>query len=144
MSRIYIPILDASADISTVGIYAPAAAADLDITAFFDAVDGVSLGTLVRSYLVQSVQKDVGSTTPPVNQFARRESRWVCKYTDDVTLKEYEFSIPCADLALATGDVLNITAGAGLALKNAFEGVAESELGNAVTLNSVIFKGATY
>jgi hypothetical protein len=144
MSKVNIPILDNSNDQSSVSAFIRDDATDPMITAFYNAVGGVSLGTLVKSYVTESVDKDAGSNTPPVNKFARRENRFVCQYTDTVTQKSYSFSIPCADLDLTVGDVVDISAGAGATLKSTFETLCRSELGNTVTLNAVEFRGASY
>ena len=150
-NKLYMPVLDNSNDQSTVGIYSKPENAFVDtptydaaIQSFYDAIDALSIGTLVGAYVVDHIDKITGSKTPPGNKFARRENRFVCKYTDVVTLKQYSFSIPCADLGLTTGDVVDLTSPEGAALKTAFEAIAQSELGNAVTLDSIEFRGATY
>lgn len=141
-NNVYIPIIDYSNEVSSVGIHVDAPT-DLQITAFFSAVNGVSLGTLEKSVLVEKTNKDAGSTTPPTDKFAQRELKWLCKYTDNVTLLRYRFEIACADADLLVGntDMIDLTAGAGLALKTAFQAAAVSPDGNAVTLNSVEFVG---
>ena len=149
--KIYMPVLDNSDDQSTVGIFSQPEGVFPDIPtyngkiqALYDAVDALSIGTMVSAYVVNHVDKITGSKTPPTNKFARRENRFVCKYTDTVTLKQYSFSIPCADLDLTTGDVVDLASAEGLALKAAFEDIGQSELGNAVTLDAIEYRGATY
>ena len=149
--KLYVPVLDNSDDQSTVGIFskdegdfANQAAYDAAIQAFYDAVDDVSIGTLVEAYIVNHIDKITGSDTPPTNKFARRENRFVCQYTDTVNQKKYSYSIPCADLNLTTGDVVDLTSTEGAALKAAFEDIGQSELGNPVTLNAIVYRGATY
>jgi hypothetical protein len=144
MSKVNIPVLDNSNDQSTVSAYIKDSGTDAQITAFYNAVDGMTLGTLVKSYVTQSVDKDAGSNTPPANKFARRENRFVCYYTDTVTQKSHSFSIPCADLDLTVGDNVDISAGAGATLKSTFETLCASELGNTVTLNAIEYRGASY
>lgn len=140
-AKINIPIIDFSDEKSTASIYTDNGVFPLDaaITAWFDAVDGVSIGTLEKSVLANAEDKDVGSTAVPANQYAQRETKWLARYTDDVTLKRYQFEIPCANLALLAGntDFMDLTAGAGLELKTQFESIGQSPVGNAVTLNSV-------
>ena len=149
--RLYIPVIDNSDDQSTVGIFskpvsdfADQPTYDAAVQSFYDAVDGVNIGTHVSAYVVERKDKISGSKTPPVNKFARRENRFICHYTDTVTLKEYSFSVPCADLNLTTGDTVDLASTEGAALKTAFEAIATSELGNPVTLDAIEYRGATY
>ncbi len=149
--KLMIPVIDNSDDVSTVGIFAqsPSVFPDLPtydgkIQDFFNAVDGLSIGSLRSAYVLNRTEKITGTNSPPVNKYARRENRFVCKYTDTVTLKQYSFSIPCADLDLTTGDTVDLASTEGAALKSAFEAIATSELGNPVTLDAIEFRGATY
>lgn len=144
MTKINIPILDNSGDTSVTSTYMKDAATNGQITALFNAVDGMSIGTLVKSYVTQSIDKDTGSQVLPTNKFARRENRFICHYSDVTTGKSYSFSIPCADLALTTGDAVDMSSAPAVALKTAFEAMACSEFGNNVTLNSIEYRGATY
>lgn len=144
MTKLNIPILDNSGDTSVCSTYMKDAATDGQITAFYNAVDGVTIGTPVKSYVTQSIDKDTGSQTLPTNKFARRENRFICHYSDVVTGKSYSFSVPCADLQLTTGDNVDMASAQAVALKTAFEAMACSEFGNAVTLNSIEYRGATY
>lgn len=144
MTKINIPILDNSGDTSVTSTYMDDAATDGEITAFFNAVNGLSIGTLVKSYVTQSIDKDTGSQVLPVNKYARRESRFICHYSDTATGKGYSFSIPCADMDLTTGDTVDMANAAAISLKTAFEAMAVSEFGNPVTLNSIEYRGATY
>lgn len=144
MTKLNIPILDNSGDTSMTSVYMDDAATNGEITAFYNAVNGVTIGTLVKSYVTQSIDKDAGSLTPPTDKFARRENRFICHYSDTVTGKGYSFSIPCADLDLTTGDNVDMANAAAVSLKTAFEAVAVSEFGNPVTLNSIEYRGATY
>jgi len=143
-NRVNVPVIDASDEVSTVSIIVTEPApVDGDITAFFDAIDGVSIGTLRESILTNAIQKDVGSSAIPANKFAQRELKWLCKYTDNTTLDRFRFEVPCADASLlgTSTDFLDLSAGAGLALKTAFQAIARSKNGNAVTLNSVELVG---
>ena len=144
MSKINIPILDNSGDTSVASTYIDDAATNGEITAFFNAVNGMSIGTLVKSYVTQSIDKDAGSQVLPTNKYARRENRFICHYSDVTTGKGYSFSIPCADLDLTTGDNVDMSSAPAVSLKTAFEAMAVSEFGNAVTLNSIEYRGATY
>lgn len=69
--------------------------------------------------------------------------RWVVELRDVVTGRSFKREIPIAKLALLSGrsDYLDLSAGAGLALKSAIEAVAVSNVENAVTVVSVRFTG---
>jgi hypothetical protein len=141
-SQIRIPIIDHGAEKSTVSVWCADNVLDGAITAFVGAIDGVSIGTLDTAVLALTVDKDAGSQAPPASKLAQREIKWLARYTDNVLGTSYRFEIPCADLnLLGSSDMLDLTAGAGLALKNAFESAAKSKFGNAVTLQSVEFVG---
>ena len=143
MGQVKIPIKDYSNETSTVSVYTDDAVLDADITSLFNAVDGVSIGTLVKSTLVIRADKDTGSTALPADSAAQRELKWSVAYTDNVTGKSYRHEIPCADTSLLAGntDQMDVTAGAGLTYKTQFESTARSELDNAVTLNAVTLVG---
>jgi len=82
---------------------------------------------------------DPAEQDQPVSPYAQRESKWLCSMTDDVTAKSVRMEIGGADLTLLVGttEFMDLTAGAGLALKAAIEAEVVSDAGNAVTLNSV-------
>lgn len=76
------------------------------------------------------------------NSDARNSIRWKMYYKDDVTGKNYTDTIPGADVIDATLVVANTTDwdatnAQWIAFKNAFEVVARSIEGNAVTLQKV-------
>lgn len=76
-------------------------------------------------------------TTPAALPAAQREFKFRCKLTDAINpLGNWSFEIGGADTALlvANTDLLDLTAGAGLALKTALEANCVSRLGNAVVL----------
>lgn len=139
MTTLSVPFVDYSNEKSTTGVYVGDAITTENATTFADAIAGVSIGTRGDAAVLRRVVVDAGSVTPPVNKFAQRELKFLCRYTDNVNGKEYSFTIPCADADLVVGntDMIDLAAGDGLALKTAFDTYALSELGNAVTLNSV-------
>jgi hypothetical protein len=112
---------------------------DAAITSLFNAIDGVCIGSLVKSTLVTRTDKDAGTSTRPASSAAQKEVRFKVFFTDDTNSKKGSFEIPCADLSLLSGgsDVLDITAGAGLTLVTQVEANVLSIDGNAITVDRV-------
>lgn len=141
MAKLSIPIIDHANKVSTAKIPVDDAITDLNITAVFDAVDGMTIGNLGQSTLDTEVPKDAGPGGTPANPEAQREYKWLCFYHDAVTLAEYQLEVPCSDLdLLAAGtEVLNLAdAGAGQAFKTQFDALVVAPLtGNAVVLDKV-------
>lgn len=139
MTTVQSRFIDYSNEKSTVGVYVADAITDVNALALNAAIAGVSLGTNQDAAVLFRNEFFTGVATPPTNHFAQRELKFFCRYIDNVNSKEYSFTIPCADAALTVGntDMIDLAAGAGLALKSAFDTHCLSELGNAVTLNSV-------
>lgn len=81
------------------------------------------------------------------NGTGNREDRWLLRYQDNVTLKTYNTQVACRDNSLQTiagtdrldpDEAVNVGYAA---MKNAFEGLARSVDGNAVTLLEVLLLG---
>lgn len=145
MTKYVVPYVEHSGKTARASIPVADAATDLQLTAIFDALNGVTLGNAGKSYLSQIIYKDTGSNAAPDNGEAQVEKRWLVRYTDNTTGDKYRFEIPTADASLLTGnggsDLLPLTAGAGAALKSAIEAVGRSPDGNAITVSSVEFVG---
>lgn len=79
------------------------------------------------------------SPTPPTEKYAQRETKWLVRFRDVTTNKLYRSEIPTAKLSLLTAneDTLDLSAGAGLAFKTAFEAHARSVDNNNVVIISV-------
>lgn len=139
MTTLQSRFIDYSNEPSTVGVYVPDAITNADALLLNTAIAGMSIGTNQRTSLVENRVIFQGVNTPPNNKFAQRELKFLCRYTDNVTGKEYSFTIPCADANLVVGntDMVDLANGAGLTLKTRFDTHAISELDNPVTLNSV-------
>lgn len=146
MAQVVIPVIDYGNEKSSVTLNVADAILDATITTLYGAVDGLTIGTLEKSMLKTSADKDAGSTTPPVNQYAQREIKWLVKYSDDVTGKRYSLEIPCADLSLlvAGTETMNVAAGAGAAFVTAFEANVLSPDGNAVSFISAKMVGRNF
>lgn len=126
---------------SSAGTYtADLAAAE----ALADAIEGVTLGTRVERNFIADREYNA-TPTPPGSALAQTNIQWVAEYTDNVNGRVFRTRIGTADLTLATTIVngvpsMPLGAGAGSALKTAFEAYVLSEDGNAVTLQAVYYK----
>ena len=102
-----------------------------------NALVAISIGQLAN-YTVVSQSTDV-SKAPASSTLAQRGVKWLIKYEDTVTHKIFRTEEPCADLTkLVSGqELLDLSAGLGLALKTAFEAYVISDAGNAVAVASV-------
>jgi|WetSurMetagenome_2_1015567.scaffolds.fasta_scaffold76916_2 hypothetical protein len=107
------------------------------------AVQGVTLGlnqtkavTYSRTLLAQG---------PAASVLAQRENKWLARYHDATNFQKFNVSFPCADLSkLASGEeFLDLSAGVGLAVKDAFEAVVVSpnDSSHAVVLDTLQFVG---
>lgn len=85
------------------------------------------------------------STTVPTAADCQRGIKWNVLLSDNVTGIKSTRKIPTANLSLLPlvggkrQEDLDLTAGAGLALKNAIQGFARSNVGNAVTVLRVYY-----
>lgn len=139
MAEVRVPFVDFSNENSVATIPVIDAISNANITAIFDAIVGVTLGNAQKSILSTAVDKDAGTAGVPANAFAQREIKWLVRFTDLVTLKKGSREIPCANLALVVQgtDFMDLSAGAGLALKTALDAHMRSTDGNAVSVDSV-------
>jgi len=103
-----------------------------------DAINGLANGTLDK---LQS--STVAKRNATGNGTGKREWKILAFYRDAVTFRDYVVTIPCSrDLAtMPNTDLVDITAGAGLTFKTAFEALARSIDGNAVVLNKLQITG---
>lgn len=88
------------------------------------------------SYDVLALQ-DAGVTTAPTDMYAQREIGLMVKYQDSVNNRLYRVTIPgpnWAVLGLAGTDSVNTAAAQWTAFVTAFEAIAVSQDGNAVTV----------
>lgn len=104
------------------------------------ALEAVSLNGFTKLDVL--AQTTILPGVQPVDGNAQRETKWFVSGTDSAGFST-SIEIPGADLDLLPvgSGTLDLTAGAGLALKNALEAVWVSRQGNAVTVNSVIHVG---
>jgi len=107
------------------------------------AINGVSLG--VVRHTTTLLEETVGSGNPAATTAAQRENKYLLRMRDVTTHQKFRVSIPVADLAQLpnNSEFLDLTAGAGLALKDAVEAVVRSPYdgSHAVSLDSAQFVG---
>lgn len=140
-------VLDYGGEYSGVYLRGPVvSAANFDATealraALETALDGIVIGTVATRKL-QTLDVTI-STTKPGNVYAQRETKWLVRYSDNVTGSVHTAEVPCADLSLLVsgGEVMDIAAGAGLAFVTAFEDWVLSPAGNAVTVSEIVHVG---
>ena len=120
-------VRDMGAD--NIGAYAAAVTVPLQA-----AIEGVTLLEPVNATIIALESDFVGN--PPANKNAQKEISWLVHFRDDVTGRMYVRSIPGADMTLtqANSDLMDISAGAGLALKTAWDAHVKSQDGNDTTL----------
>lgn len=113
------------------------------IAALAAAVDAVVIGNLHQSEIV--VNRSLISDLPAVTQLAQRENKLLLRYHSGTTLERFRVSLPTFDLSTLPlhSEFLDLTAGVGLALKDAFEDIAVNPnlADDAVILDSAQFVG---
>lgn len=121
----------------------------IDLTAANFTAQGVILGDMQTAIQGVSLIAYEGATypamvtqrenTPAADPYAQRESKWQVDLVDDVTQETSNFEIGGADLSLLSGntELMDLTAGAGLALVTAIETNVRSRAGNTVTVVQV-------
>lgn len=121
------------------------------IGALRSAVDGITRGVLANES--QEVFNTILSQALPTNEDAQRGNKWLVSYHDntqffddpvnaipnDAYLRKFRVMIPTADNSLLADNdtLLDLTAGAGLAFKTAFEAIAKSPAGGSVVIDFV-------
>lgn len=121
------------------------------IGALRTAIDGITRGVLANEK--QYVFDTILSQALPTNQDAQRGNKWLVSYHDntqffdppvnaipnDAYLRKYRIMIPTADNSLLADNEndLDLTAGAGLAFKTAFEAIAKSPAGGSVVIDFI-------
>lgn len=144
-SKLVLSYYDYSKETSPVGVYgAEIDAANFDAQATLmdnlkAAIEAVTLCTLIKDTRTHS--EETYPKTQPTSPYAQREAKWLVSYTDDADpVGDGSFEIPGPDLTLlvaADGQFMNLTAGAGLALKTAIQAFYRSKLENTVTVTTI-------
>jgi len=108
-----------------------------------NAIDGISIGQNAKSEILW--ERIIISTLAAASALAQRENKWLCRYHGATLNEKFQVSFGSADLTLLANnsELLDLTAGAGLALKTAFEAIVKSpgDGAEAVVLDSVQFVG---
>ncbi len=111
---------------------------DAQVTALGAAQTGIQGVTLIAfDGAIYPAVDTPRETVPPASAAAQREIKWLCRLTDAIDpMGNWSFEIGGADTSLLVlnSDIMDLTAGAGLALKTAIEANTVSRLGNAVVL----------
>ena len=143
MSKLRIPFKDYTSENSTASVYVEDAITDGDITVLVNAVEGLTVGGRQTAVLVIEEDKDAGTPGPAASPLAQRENKWLVRAVDDVTSRNVQIEIPCADLTLLDGgtDFLTIGGTEAAALVAALEASGLSQDGNAITVNTIQFVG---
>ncbi len=126
--RCRIPDLDAASYAATTGLVATLIAA----------MGAIGLGVFAKSHIL--TREVTYGSTPPSDQTAQRETKWLIRSQDTVTNEIVRHEFPCADLTLLTGNsdtITDFTPSGLAAFKAAWEDVVESKAGNPVTLISL-------
>lgn len=107
------------------------------IDALVSAIDGVTLLALTKD---SRIAVEVGfAPALPTSVWAQRGIKWLVRAVDPGG-NAVTFHIPGADLSLlTTGENLDLTAGPGLALKDAIEDVVRSNDGEVIVVSEVVY-----
>jgi len=128
---------DFSRELSTFAINVAPATTDTQLGEIFDAVAPLTIGVVQR--VTDSNIEAVSNIFPP-SVDAQRERAIEIAYQDDVTLKKYRTSIPCATFSgvafIGQTDELDMTDAPLSTFVTKFESYGRSEAGNAITVLS--------
>lgn len=104
---------------------------------------GVIIGVIAKDQLVY--QRDLISTAFASSSLAQRENKWLCRYSDNTSHKNFVLSFGTADLTIlpTQSEFVDLSAGPGAAFKSDFEAfvVSPDDASHSVTLNSMQFVG---
>lgn len=140
--------VDHDAEVSTAKFRGPVvtdvnyAAVDAEMDALLSAVDDISLCSITKDQRVFEETKS--DPTPPSDQNAQRERKWLVRYRDTVNYKLFTKEIPGADLSLLDSvrkGYMDIASGAGATFVSAFEAYQVSEYGNPVEVVEIAHVG---
>jgi len=112
------------------------------IAALFLAVGDVSKGQIYKD--VRVFDEGLISGTPPGDDTAQRENKWLVRLTEADTWRKLKMEIPCADTGLLdvnSKGQMDKSDAKYIALKAAIEAYYLSDRDKAVTVGDVIFVG---
>lgn len=147
-ARLNVQYMDYDEEISTVSVEGVSiGAANFDAQAALQdaliaALNDVTLGAHTATTRVSSFGKL--TLTPPADNNAQRERKWLVQMHDNVTLDRLSFEIPCADLSLLSSQAkgeMDSDVAAYTALVTAIENYVQSPKGNAVVVDRIVHVG---
>src|SRR6266540_3894608 len=96
------------------------------IAALVTALEGVTIGNPVKSETV--ILRSIISAAPASDPLAQRENKYLLRYHGTTLSQKFQASIGTADLTqlLPNSEFVDLTSGAGAALKSAFEAIVKS------------------
>lgn len=107
------------------------------------ALQGLILGQQAQATIIYN--RTEVSADPAASALAQRENKWLCRYHDATTNQNFQASFGTADLTkkVTNKEYVDLSAGAGLAFKTAFEAIVVSpaDASHSVVLDSVTFVG---
>lgn len=113
------------------------------IAALITALEGITIGNPAKSET--TILRSIISTDPASTVQAQRENKYLLRYHGATLHQKFQASIGTADLdqLVPNTEFIDLTGGAGLALKDAFEDIVKSpdDAAEAVVLDSVQFVG---
>lgn len=113
------------------------------VQALVDAVDALTLGNVHKN--TTTFFETLVSVSPAATQLAQRENKMLLRYFDGAVNQKFRVSIGTFDLSQLPlhSEFLDLTAGTGLALKNAFDAIVVNPdvAADPATLQSVQFVG---
>lgn len=113
------------------------------LTTLDGAVAAITLGRTIRTATLVNVFEQ--ANTPASDPLAQRENKWLARYHDATNGQKFQVSWGTADesLHMTNSEFLDLTTGAGAALKTAFEDVVVSpnDASHSVVLDSVQLVG---
>jgi hypothetical protein len=112
------------------------------------AVDGISIGVINKTQTVYELLQISAPGVRAASPQAQREAKWLIRYYDTTTFREFSTEVGCADLTLLTDNnsTINLLDGATppaafATFKTAFEAVVSSPDGNSVKLIEAVHVG---
>jgi len=124
----------------TAGNYAAKSAL---IASLITALEGITIGNPIKDETV--ILRQVISSSPASSSLAQRENKFLLRYHGATLNQKFQASIGTADLTqlMPNSEFIDLTDGAGAALKTAFQAIVQSpdDAAEAVVLDSVQFVG---
>jgi len=145
--RYSLSYLDYGGERSTFGIWIPTlnagniAAQTTLLGDLKTATDAITLGNASKYQIIAS---DVDlSNSPASSVYAQRENKWLVGFSDNVSGASGTVTIPTADLNLlaTNSDQADMSDAAIIAFIAAYEAVAQTNTGHALTVNYMRFVG---